>query len=64
MTTLLLPCDGTPNALRALRHAADACRTDDFLMVHLLDVRPSFLERVGIPAGVGVGMALLWVGGS
>ena len=64
MTTLLLPCDGTPNALHSVRHAVDACRTDDSLTAHLLNVQPSFLERVGIPAGVGAGVALLWVGGS
>ncbi len=46
MTTLLLPCDGTPNALHAVRHAVDAYRHDDMLMVHLLNVQPPFSAHV------------------
>lgn len=46
MTTLLLPCDGTPTALHAVRHAVDAYGTDGFLTVHLLNVQPPFSAHV------------------
>lgn len=39
-TTLLLPCDGTPNALHAVRHLIQSFRRGDLLMVHLLNVQP------------------------
>ena len=44
--TLLLPCDGTPNALLALRHAIDAFRQGDVRMIHLLNVQPPFSAYV------------------
>lgn len=46
MTTLLLPCDGSPNALLAVRHAVDAFRRGDARMVHLLNVQPPFSPHV------------------
>lgn len=46
MDTLLLPCDGTPNALLAVRHAVDAFRQGDVLMIHLLNVQPPFSAYV------------------
>ena len=46
MATLLLPCDGTSNALLAVRHAVDAFRRGDVLMVHLLNVQPPFSAYV------------------
>lgn len=46
MATLLLPCDGTPNALLAVRHAVDAFRRGGVLMVHLLNVQPPFSAYV------------------
>lgn len=42
MTKLLLPCDGTSNALLAARHAADAFRRGEIRMVHMLNVQPPF----------------------
>lgn len=42
MTTLLLPCDGTPNALLAVRHAAEMFRRGNVQMIHLLNVQPPF----------------------
>ena len=46
MDTLLLPCDGTPNALLAVRHAIDAFRRSDVRMVHLLNVQAPFSSYV------------------
>lgn len=46
MTTLLLPCDGTPHALLAVRHVVEAFRRGDVLMVHLLNVQPPFSANV------------------
>lgn len=46
MTTLLLPCDGTPNALLAVRHVINGYRCGDNLMVHLLNVQPPFSAYV------------------
>jgi len=46
MDTLLLPCDGTPNALLAVRHACDAFRRGDVRMVHLLNVQAPFSSYV------------------
>ena len=46
MTTLLLPCDGTPNALLAVRHAIRAYRQGDVLMIHLLNVQSPFSPYV------------------
>lgn len=51
MATLLLPCDGTPNALLALRHAVDAFRRGDVLMIHLLNVQPPFSTYVARHVG-------------
>lgn len=46
METLLLPCDGTPNALLAVRHAIDSFRRGDVRMVHLLNVQAPFSSYV------------------
>jgi len=46
MSTLLLPCDGTPNALLAVRHAVDEFRRGHVRMVHLLNVQPPFPSHV------------------
>jgi len=46
MATLLLPCDGTPNALLAVRHAVEQYRLGDVRMVHLLNVQPPFTAYV------------------
>jgi nucleotide-binding universal stress UspA family protein len=46
MDRLLLPCDGTPNALLAVRHAIDAFRRSDVRMVHLLNVQAPFSSYV------------------
>jgi nucleotide-binding universal stress UspA family protein len=46
MTTLLLPCDGSPNALLAVRHAIRAFRRGDARMIHLLNVQPPFSAHV------------------
>jgi nucleotide-binding universal stress UspA family protein len=46
MATLLLPCDGTSNALLAVRHAVDAFCRGDVLMVHMLNVQPPFSAYV------------------
>ena len=45
-TTLLVPCDGTPNALLAVRHAIHLVRNGEPLMVHLLNVQPPFSAYV------------------
>lgn len=45
MATLLLPCDGTSNALLAVRHAVEF-RRGDAPMVHLLNVQPPFSAYV------------------
>lgn len=45
MITLLLPCDGRPNALLAARLAAHAFRQGD-VMIHLLNVQPPFSAYV------------------
>lgn len=46
MATLLLPCDGTPNALLAVRHAVNAFRQGGVLTIHLLNVQPPFSAYV------------------
>jgi nucleotide-binding universal stress UspA family protein len=46
MTTLLLPCDGTPNALLAVRHAVEGFRSGTVRMVHLLNVQRPFSLHV------------------
>jgi len=46
MATILLPCDGTPNALLAVRHVIDAFRRGDVRLVHLLNVQPPFSAYV------------------
>jgi nucleotide-binding universal stress UspA family protein len=46
MNTLLLPCDGSSNALLAVRHAVDAFRRGDVRMVHMLNVQPPFSANV------------------
>ncbi|NSX02571.1 universal stress protein [Cupriavidus gilardii] len=42
MATLLLPCDGSPSALLAVRHAIDEFRRGEASRVHLLNVQPPF----------------------
>lgn len=51
MTTLLLPCDGTPNALLAVRHVINGFRRGDVLTVHLLNVQPPFSAYVARHVG-------------
>lgn len=46
MAKLLLPCDGTSNALVAVRHAVDAFRRGEVRMVHVLNVQPPFSAYV------------------
>jgi nucleotide-binding universal stress UspA family protein len=46
MTTLLLPCDGSPNALLALRHAIRAFRRGEVRLIHLLNVQPPFSAHI------------------
>lgn len=46
MATLLLPCDGSPNALLAVRHAIRAFRRGEAGMIHLLNVQPAFSQHV------------------
>ena len=46
MTTLLLPCDGSPDALLAVRHAVRACRRGEVQMIHLLNVQPPFSAHI------------------
>lgn len=46
MTTLLLPCDGSPNALLAVRHAIRAGRSGEARMIHLLNVHPPFSAHI------------------
>lgn len=42
MTTHLLPCDGSADALLAVRHVVEAFRRGDVTLVHLLNVQPPF----------------------
>jgi len=51
IAVLLLPCDGTPNALFAVRHAVNAFRRGDVLMIHLLNVQPPFSAYVARHVG-------------
>ncbi|WP_157264402.1 universal stress protein [Azohydromonas aeria] len=46
MANLLLPCDGSPNALRAVRHVIAEHRREPGLRVHLLNVQPAFSAYV------------------
>lgn len=46
MTTLLLPCDGSPNAMLAIRHAIAAFRRGEARMIHLLNVQTPFSAYV------------------
>lgn len=46
MTTLLLPCDGSSNALLAVRHAIRAFRRGEAQMIHLLNVQPPFSAHI------------------
>lgn len=46
MATILLPCDGTPNALLAVQHAIEAFRHGEVKMVHLLNVQSPFSAHV------------------
>ncbi|MDM7944504.1 MAG: universal stress protein [Hydrogenophaga sp.] len=46
MVTLLLPCDGTRNALLAVQRAVGAHRQGHVRMVHLINVQPPFSANV------------------
>jgi nucleotide-binding universal stress UspA family protein len=46
MTTLLLPCNGSTNALLAVRHAIRAYRRGEASKIHLLNVQPPFSAHV------------------
>lgn len=46
MATLLLPCDGSSNALLAVRHAIDGFSRGDMEIIHLLNVQPPFSAYV------------------
>jgi len=46
MATLLLPCDGSPSALLAVRHAIAEFRRGEVRRVHLLNVQPPFSHYV------------------
>ena len=46
LDTLLLPCDGSPNALLAVRHAVESFRRGEVLMVHMVNVQPPFSAYV------------------
>jgi nucleotide-binding universal stress UspA family protein len=46
MATVLLPCDGSPNALLAVRHAISQARQDADARLHLLNVQPPFSAYV------------------
>lgn len=46
MATLLLPCDGSPGALLAVRHAVTQFRRGEVRRVHLLNVQPPFSPYV------------------
>ena len=43
---ILVPVDGSPNALRAVRHAIDEYRRDHELQLHLLNVQPRVSRHV------------------
>lgn len=51
MATLLLPCDGSPSALLAVRHAVDEFQRGDAQRVHLLNVQPPFSHYVARHVG-------------
>lgn len=51
MATLLLPCDGTPNSLLAVRHAVEAFHRGEVRLVHLLNVQPPFSAHVARHVG-------------
>ena len=46
MLKVLVPVDGSPNALRAVRHVIDAYRRDHDLQVHLLNVQRPLSRHV------------------
>lgn len=46
MATLLIPCDGTSNALLAVRHAVSAFQVGNVRMIHLLNVQPPLTANV------------------
>jgi nucleotide-binding universal stress UspA family protein len=54
MTTLLLPCDGTPHALLAVRHAVAAFHRGDVREVHLLNVQRPLSAYVARHVGHGL----------
>ncbi|MBY4897028.1 universal stress protein [Cupriavidus sp. AU9028] len=51
MATLLLPCDGSPSALLAVRHAIDEFHRGEAQRVHLLNVQPPFSHYVARHVG-------------
>jgi nucleotide-binding universal stress UspA family protein len=46
MTAILIPCDGSANALMAVRRAFAAYRRGEASMLHLLNVQPEFSPHV------------------
>ncbi|MEO7151859.1 MAG: universal stress protein [Burkholderiaceae bacterium] len=46
MLKILVPIDGSSNALRAVRHAMNAYRRDHELELHLLNVQPALSRHV------------------
>jgi len=46
MLKVLVPVDGSPNALRAVRHAIDEYRRHHELELHLLNVQPRFSRHI------------------
>lgn len=46
MSTLLLPCDGSPSALTAVKHVIDEIRHGCAHHVHLLNVQPPFNAHI------------------
>jgi nucleotide-binding universal stress UspA family protein len=51
MATILLPCDGGPDALLAARHAVDCFRRGEVQLVHLLNVQTPFPAYVARHVG-------------
>jgi YjbE family integral membrane protein len=46
MKKVLVPVDGSPNSLKALRHVVDGARKDDSLEIHVVHVRAPFSRYI------------------
>lgn len=46
MERVLVPVDGSPNSLKALRHVVDVCRQRGSLEIHVVHVRTPFSQYV------------------